>query len=122
MTEERWSETVAFARQLRRFPTGGEADLWNALHARKLAGVRFRRQHPIGPYIADFYAPQFRLVVEVDGPVHEREDCRVRDAARQAALEDNGLLVVRVRTAELETDLEGCLRKIQLALGERWFA
>lgn len=58
------------ARRLRRDPTVGETRLWSWLRDRRLAGFKFRRQHPIGRYVVDFYCPQARLVVEIDGDGH----------------------------------------------------
>jgi very-short-patch-repair endonuclease len=83
---------LAAARISRRTPTASEALLWAALRRNQL-GVSFRRQQPIGPFIVDFYCPAQRLIIEVDGKVHEgREE---RDSERQALLEAVGYRVVR---------------------------
>lgn len=82
------------ARRLRKEPTLSEAALWRLLRGKALAGVRFRRQVPIGPYIADFCCFSARLIVEVDGGVHHfTED---RDAARDAWLATQGFRVLRL--------------------------
>jgi very-short-patch-repair endonuclease len=62
---------LARAREMRRNPTPGEETLWRRLRARRLAGLKFRRQHVISPYIADFYCAAARLVVEIDGASHD---------------------------------------------------
>jgi len=75
-----------------------EAMVWERLRGRKLKGFKFRRQHPIGAYIADFYCAEAALVVELDGMTHEgREEY---DAKRQSWLESQGLLVLRVKNHE----------------------
>jgi very-short-patch-repair endonuclease len=86
------SEQIARARELWKNATVGERLLWAQLRSRT-TGYKFRRQHPIGPYVADFYCLQCRLVVEVDGDSHAgREE---RDANRTAWLEKMGNRVIR---------------------------
>lgn len=97
------------ARVMRRNGTKGEARLWTFLKGRKL-GAKFRRQHPIGSYIVDFYCPAARLIIEIDGYSHEgrgRYDLR-----RQKFLEELGLRVVRFSEAEVCRSLEEVLRSI----------
>jgi len=76
---------TTFARHMRKHPTRSEALLWAQLRRGKL-GVRFRRQHPMLGFIVDFYCASARLVVEVDGGVHDSYEARRRDAARDAWL------------------------------------
>lgn len=97
------------AKEFRRFPTKSEALLWQALRGRKL-GVKFRRQHPIGPLIVDFCCPSLRLIVEVDGAVHQQQV--ERDSARQRLLEDRGYQVVRLRAADVEADVRAAAQRI----------
>ena len=108
---------VRFARANRRKPTRSEAILWEALRRRAL-GPRFRRQHPLGArHIVDFYCPSHKLVVEVDGGVHERPEVAARDAARQRELEHFfGVRFVRVPAWLVERDLDGALERIRAAL------
>jgi very-short-patch-repair endonuclease len=87
-----------------------EQILWNKLRNRGLIGLKFRRQHPIGTYITDFYCAQHRLVIELDGEIHLGQI--EQDAERTAQLEAHGYRVLRVWNEEVETDLEGVLRKI----------
>ncbi len=88
--------------------------LWQQLRQRKL-GVRFRRQHPFGRYVVDFYAACAKLVVEVDGGVHERQ--RVYDAARQAEIERvYGVRFVRVSTELVERDVRAAVEIVRRAL------
>ena len=97
---------------MRRDPTLAEAILWNALRRRHL-GVRFRRQEPIGPFIADFVCRSHRVVVELDGASH---DDLARDQARDTWLTRNGWFVLRFDNEDVLGDFEGVLRIIELAL------
>ena len=87
--------TKAQARHLRRTMTEGERKLWQLLRRKQLAGFRFRRQAPIGPYIADFFCPQAKLIIELDGAPHTDEERIYRDIARSSWLEANGCRVIR---------------------------
>lgn len=95
---------------MRRTPTRSEELLWQALRGRAL-GVKFRRQHPIGPYIVDFFCAEASLVVEVDGAVHlARAHC---DRARDAFLAHHGLRVMRVPAWRVERQLSVVLRSLR---------
>ncbi|WP_197279411.1 endonuclease domain-containing protein [Devosia sp. A16] len=87
------------AKDLRRTMTQAERTLWYLLRRKEL-GLHFRRQHPIGPYILDFYCAAARLCVEIDGPVHEEQVAR--DQRRTAWLEKEGIRVMRFSTEEIE--------------------
>ena len=101
------------ARELRRSSTRAETILWAALRGGSL-GVKFRRQHRIGPFIGDFIALEARLLVEADGPHHDEQ--AGADAARTTVLEREGYRVLRFRNAEIMADLENVLRRIVVAL------
>ena len=103
---------VGIARRLRREATAVEETLWGRLRNRRLMGAKFRRQHPLGRYIADFYCQEARLVVELDGGVHSRADEKEYDTARQMAIEAIGITVLRFNNNDIEYDLEGVLEKI----------
>ncbi|MBX3406805.1 MAG: DUF559 domain-containing protein [Phycisphaeraceae bacterium] len=107
------------AKALRRAMTGPELRLWAAIRDRQLGGYRFRRQHPFGPYILDFYCTSERLVVEVDGRTHFGNDQQVRDAERTEYLGTYGLRVIRVSNDAVLTNIEGVLRTIFEHLRER---
>ncbi|MEJ5241101.1 MAG: DUF559 domain-containing protein [Anaerolineales bacterium] len=118
---ERWyvpealrRKMVEIAREFRKNPTPSEAILWQALRGKQLDGVKFRRQQPIGPFVVDFYAPSHRLIVEVDGGVHETQ--REKDRERQTLLESLGLRFVRIPAEKVEKDLPGALQMIRQAL------
>lgn len=90
-----------FAKKLRKHPTRGEVALWKELKGAKVGGVWFKRQFVIRGWIADFYAPKPRLVVEVDGPSHWTKAGRARDAFRDKTMQDLGLTIVRVTNDEV---------------------
>ena len=102
--------TVKRARRLRAEPTWTEAKLWERL--RELP-VRFRRQGPVGPYVADFICHRASLVVEVDGDVHNLTDVALRDLKRDAWFEGQGHVTLRVSTREVEADMDGVVTRIQ---------
>lgn len=79
--------------------------LWGYLKQKPL-GYKFRRQHPLGFYIADFYCHKLLLVIEVDGKIHEREDVAKNDKERQNVIEGLGLKVIRVSNDDVNKQLE----------------
>ena len=109
------TRSVTRARRLRRVATGAERVVWRALRDRQL-GVKFRRQHPLGPYIVDFYCEEHRLVVEIDGGHHGPEV----DGRRTGYLEANGMRVLRFWNNDVSDNLEGVVTMIQQHLnGDR---
>ncbi|MFT4092081.1 MAG: DUF559 domain-containing protein [Niabella sp.] len=100
------------ARELRDKATHAENILWGYLRT-KPHGVKFRRQHPYAIYILDFYCHSLKLVIEVDGSIHFREDIKENDIIRQKGLEDDGLQVLRFTNAEVEKHLENVIVKIE---------
>jgi len=78
--------------------------LWNRLRTRNPGTPVFRRQHPIGPYVLDFYCAEARLAVEIDGMSHDVGDRPQRDASRDAWLQARGLTVMRIAASELMRD------------------
>lgn len=105
------------ARELRREQTEPERLLWGHLRARRLGGHRFRRQHPLGPYVLDLYCPEARLAVEIDGSGHL--DRTEADEARTRWLAARGVRVLRVWNHEVSGQLEAVLQRILEALEER---
>jgi very-short-patch-repair endonuclease len=99
------------ARQFRKEPTTSEEILWQAIRGRKLDGRRFRRQQPIGVFVVDFYCSAEKLIVEVDGAIHELQ--REHDQQRQELLESLGLKMVRVTSKQVETDIDSALALIR---------
>ncbi|MBN2537878.1 endonuclease domain-containing protein [candidate division WOR-3 bacterium] len=102
------------ARRLRRESTDAERLLWRHLRNRKLAGARFRRQHPVGPYVVDFCSPGARLIIEVDGGQHaERTEY---DSRRERHLAGHGFRVLRFWNNEVLQQTEAVLVAIASAL------
>jgi len=102
---------VYVARRLRRSMSLPEAMLWQRLKGQSL-GVKVRRQHPIGPYVSDFYVPTQRLVIEVDGEGHNLGDRPARDAAREEFMTRNGYDVMHIPAFEIMKDLNAVLEAI----------
>lgn len=100
-SQEQWRKLKGRAREMRREPTPAEAALWKLLRNRGVCGARFRRQHSIAGFIADFVCVEQMLVIEVDGDVHEQADQQAYDRERQAALEARGFRVLRFSNAEV---------------------
>jgi very-short-patch-repair endonuclease len=96
-----------FTRRLRKQMTEAEVVLWTFLRERKLKGCKFRRQHPIGPYVADFACLSARLVVEVDGATHSTPDECEHDAQRTAFLASRGWRVLRVTNSDVFENMNG---------------
>jgi very-short-patch-repair endonuclease len=110
-------KTFSRAGKLRREMNLPEIVLWQALRKRRLAGLRFRRQHPIGPYILDFYCPSARLAVEVDGFAHDTAARARHGEDRQAWLAQRRVTVLRIRASDVLRDesLEAVLVDIERA-------
>jgi very-short-patch-repair endonuclease len=92
------------ARALRQQMTLPEVVLWQALCGSRLDALRFRRQHPTGPYILDFYCPAARLAVEIDGLAHDHPDQARRDAGRDAWLREQEVRVLHFRASDVLSD------------------
>ncbi|HSQ66779.1 MAG TPA: endonuclease domain-containing protein [Polyangiaceae bacterium] len=104
------------ARAMRRAPTRSEAILWNALRGKRM-GARWRRQHPFGVFICDFYCASSRLVVEVDGGVHLDLNRRFADERRQAAIEAAfGVRFLRLSAELVEGNLSRALAMIRATM------
>jgi very-short-patch-repair endonuclease len=99
--------TIRRARQLRREMTPPEARLWMALRGRQADGLRFRRQHPIGPFVLDFYCDSAKLAVEVDGFAHVTADRPQRDARRDDWLAARGVRTLRIDARDVRDELDG---------------
>jgi very-short-patch-repair endonuclease len=89
------------ANSLRKNQTSAEDLLWCNLRNRKLGGYKFRRQHPVLVYIADFYCPEKKVVVEVDGGIHKRKEQREYDKKRDEKMEGLGIFVLRFTNEEV---------------------
>jgi very-short-patch-repair endonuclease len=112
-------EERQWPRRLREQQTEAEAALWKLLRDRKLTGSKFRRQAPIGRYVADFYCHERKLVVELDGGIHSDPSQQIHDQNRDAFLLSIGLRVLRIPNEELLHTPDKALERIRTALISR---
>ena len=108
---------IASARGMRQSPTHAEGLLWKRLRKKRLGGFRFRSQHIIHSFIVDFYCPQAKLVIEIDGSVHDNQ--QEYDQEREKILEIFGYQIVRFKNAQIKTELESVLARIYNACKTR---
>lgn len=111
-------EFLNLKRRLRSDMTGPEQQLWLKLRARQFQGLKFRRQHGIGPYIVDFYCPERLLVLEIDGESHADAGQILKDQKRNTYLNSLGLQVIRYLNGDVTNNLAGVLEDLQKQLSE----
>ncbi len=99
-------------RELRQRQTPAESLLWSQLRNRQLANRKFRRQHSIGGYVVDFYCAEEKLIVEVDGSIHDTSEAQRSDAEREEALYSLGLTLLRFRNEQVLEIIDYVLQKI----------
>jgi very-short-patch-repair endonuclease len=123
MREHTPEKTLRNARTLRSQMTNAEEILWRVLRNRRFLGTKFRRQVPIGAYVADFAGVQEKLILECDGPTHGDPDRRAHDARRDAWLTEHGWRVLRISNDRVIgggdlvlNDIQGALRLPSSAL------
>jgi very-short-patch-repair endonuclease len=102
------------AKELRRYETESEKRLWARLCRNQLMGLKFRRQHPINRFIVDFYCVKIKLVIEVDGNIHEIPENKVYDIGRSQILNDFGIKVIRCTNEEIIEDIEKVIKNIEM--------
>jgi len=112
-------ETIGFAKRLRKKTTPCEKLLWERLRRKNIRGVKFKRQHPLEYYVADFYCHEAHLVIEVDGPYHDRPEQTGHDENRTAELDRFDIRVIRVTNDEIRHHLGSVLQKIRQEIEER---
>ena len=111
----RAGEKKTFSRHLRRNMTDAELHIWRQLRERQVLGCKFRRQHPVGPYVADFASIDAMLVIEVDGGQHAESAADIR---RTRFIEASGYRVLRFWNNDVLTNIEGVMLVIHAALVE----
>ena len=107
------SDSFTKAQFLRRNETKAEKLLWEKLRNNQLGGLKFRRQHPVNIYIADFYCHKFKLIIELDGDYHNQEEQKQKDEVRTEVLRLNGLKIIRFKNEEVEQDINQVLTTIK---------
>jgi adenine specific DNA methylase Mod/very-short-patch-repair endonuclease len=116
--EERSALIKQFAREMRHAPTDAEQRLWYFLRDRRLGGYKFRRQHPVGNYIADFACIEGRLIVELDGGQHAELFQQEKDEAKTAFFTERGFRVLRFWNHQVLNDTQAVLEEILRVLEE----
>jgi len=101
---------------LRKNMTEAEMLLWNKLNNKQLMGLKFRRQHPINQFIVDFYCHKLKLIIEIDGEIHLKEEVAERDKSRQYMLNKFGLEVIRFKNDEVIGSCESVVLKLKQKL------
>jgi very-short-patch-repair endonuclease len=109
---------LAHAREMRRDQTPAEAKLWSVLGNRHLAGLKFRRQTPRSPFVADFYCAEAKLIVELDGESHNEKE--TYDERRTRILERDGCRVIRFINDDVNQHPDGVAEAIAKACGVDW--
>ena len=109
-------------RKLRRNETLAEKHMWSQLRNRQLLGLKFKRQYSVDKFVIDFYCPEQKIAIELDGNVHELEDVKMNDLERQKYIETYGIKFIRIKNeeylgnpnkvfAKLEAELKNVLNK-----------
>jgi len=100
-----------FAKQLRKEMTDAEKILW--MHLKPgIQNLKFRRQHPIGPYVADFFCHKLKLIIEIDGSIHDLKETKIHDEEREKFLTESGYSVIRFSNRQVHSEIEFILYKI----------
>ena len=107
------SDSFSKAQFLRRNETKAEKLLWEKLRNNQLGGLKFRRQHPVNIYIADFYCHKFKLIIELDGDYHNQEEQKQKDEVRTEVLRLNDLKIIRFKNEEVEQNINQVLITIK---------
>lgn len=107
------TESKVRRRQLRKDMTHCEKLMWIYLRNRNLSGQKFRRQYSVDSYIIDFYCPSLKLAIEIDGEIHEQEDQKTYDIARQRHIEGYGIKFLRIKNEEIINDMDTVMKNIE---------
>ena len=113
MVYEPKEHSLELCRDFRKNPTKAEAFLWEILRAKRFDGFKFRRQHLFKDYILDFYCPELKLAIEVDGQIHVDEQQVKYDQERTASLQESGILVLRFWNSEVLNNLPSVINRIR---------
>jgi very-short-patch-repair endonuclease len=106
-------EIFKLAKKLRKLETETEKQLWSRLNKNQIIGLQFRRQHPINRFIADFYCPKIKLIIEVDGSIHELPEYQSHDIGRSEVLNDFGITVIRFTNEQIIEKTDSTVEEIK---------
>jgi len=101
------------AKELRKAETEAEKILWSKLNRNQILNLQFRRQHPINIFIADFYCPKIKLVIELDGSIHELPEYQSHDIGRTEVLNDFGITVIRFTNEQIVEQIDSTIESIK---------
>jgi very-short-patch-repair endonuclease len=101
------------AKELRKTQTEAEKILWSKLNKNQVLGLQFRRQHPIDKFIADFFCPKIKLIIEIDGSIHDIPEHHNHDLGRTDILNDFGITVVRFSNEQIITEIDYTVNQIE---------
>ncbi|HEX3045828.1 MAG TPA: endonuclease domain-containing protein [Bacillota bacterium] len=102
-----------YARAHRKEPTEAEKRFWGAVRGNELDGLKFYRERVMWKFIADFYCAELKLVVEIDGPIHDSPERQAYDRMREDVFRRNGLTVIRFKNEQVLLALDECLEEIR---------
>lgn len=102
-----------YAKDNRKSETRAEAVFWEAVRDRRLGGYKFCRQRPVGQYILDFYCPELKLAIEIDGPKHDKPKQKEYDYWREQVSIEKGIKIIRFTNERVLNDLVECLEEIR---------
>jgi very-short-patch-repair endonuclease len=111
-----WHSRKKLRRKLRRESTPAEKLLWKNLRNRKLSGFKFRRQYSIDYFVMDFYCPEKKIGVELEGNIHDDPDVKNRDENREGFIKSFGIKLLRIKNEEVLNNMHDVLRKIEYEL------
>jgi very-short-patch-repair endonuclease len=106
-------EDISKRRQLRRDETASEKLLWAKVRNNGIADAKFRRQYSVGAYVLDFYCPEVRLAIEIDGSIHDSNQAQENDAVRQCEIESLGIRFLRFSDARVYGEIDSVTLEIQ---------
>ena len=101
------------AKELRKTQTEAEKILWSKLNKNQILGLQFRRQHPIDKFIADFFCPKIKLIIEIDGSIHDIPEHHNHDLGRTDILNDFGITVVRFSNEQIINKIDYTVNQIE---------
>ena len=101
------------AKELRKDETKAEKILWSRLNRNQILGLQFRRQHPINIFIADFYCAKIKLVIEIDGSIHDITEYQEHDRGRSEILNDFGITVIRFTNEQIIEEIDSTVEQIE---------
>jgi very-short-patch-repair endonuclease len=101
------------AKELRKNETEAEKILWSRLNRNQILGQQFRRQHPINVFIADFFCARLKLVIEVDGSIHEITEYQIHDEGRSDLFNDLGIIVIRFTNEQILDEIDTTVSEIE---------